>query len=476
MQDLHDRRKRIADAVRELRPAADLVPVITYIDDLDGASTSLYVSPQTEALLGVTEQQWLEDPDLWEKLLHPDDLERVLRENDASDATGYFASEYRIVTPTGEVRWIRDEAALVRENDEPLFWRGSMVDITDRKMIEQTLRRTEAQYEALVQRLPGAVYIEEAGTGHLLYLSPQIEEITGYPAIEFLRRDEFWEDILHPDDRERYFEADRRVEASGEPFLMEYRMIRSDGEEVWIRDESRRVVEEGVAPFWQGLAIDVTERRRAEREKAELLGRLVSAQEEERARIASSIHDEPIQKMTAVGLRLFTLRGHVHDEGSALVDKLESSVNEAIARLRGLLFELRPPALERDGLASAIRQYAETTATPDAPGISVDARLATEPSLATRTIAYRIVQEALANARRHAAATIVRVRLEDRDGGLLGRVADDGRGFDTEGEAPNAAHMGLVTMRERAEMAKGWLRIDSTAGAGTTVEFWLPGR
>ncbi|MEX2274352.1 MAG: PAS domain-containing protein [Actinomycetota bacterium] len=463
-------------AVREgFRPSVDLVPVITYIDDLRGASTSLYVSPQTEALLGITEQEWLDDPHLWEKLVHPDDLERVMQENDESDQTGYFSSEYRVLTKDGRTRWIHDEAVIVLDDGQPVFWRGSMVDITDRKLMESTLRRTEAQFRALVERLPGCAYIEDLHTGRPVYVSPQIEQITGYPAEEFMHNEERWAESVHPDDRIRYLEAGEKADATGEPFLLEYRVVRPGGETVWIRDECHRIEEEGVPLFWQGLLIDVTERRNAERERAKLLGRLVTAQEEERARIASSIHDEPIQKMTAVGLRLFTLRSHLEGtDGAPLVDQLETSVIEAITRMRALLFELRPPALERDGLASAIRQYADATSREGDPRIGVDNRLTHDPSIATRTIAYRIVQEALSNTRRHASASRISVELEDHDDGVRGRVIDDGDGFRTDQLGEDTGALGIATMRERAEMAKGWLHVDSSAGIGTTVEFWLP--
>ncbi|MEX0756305.1 MAG: PAS domain-containing protein [Actinomycetota bacterium] len=479
MQETSDRHDNLAEAVRDsFRPAIDLAPVITYIDDLDGASTSLYVSPQTEELLGFSEQDWLDDPDLWEKMIHPDDLERVLRENDESETTGYFSTDYRILTRDGRTRWIHDEAVIVRDGDTPIFWRGSMVDITDRKLVEDTLRRTEAQYRALVERIPGCVYIEELETSRLIYMSPQIEEITGYPDAAFVRTADMWHDIVHPDDRARYMEADHDAGVSGEAFLMEYRTVRPDGTVVWVRDESHQIVEDGVPLFRQGLVIDVTERHVAERERAELLGRLVTAQEEERARIASSIHDEPIQKMTAVGLRLFTLRSHVRGEGTgAVLDQLESSVNEAITRMRGLLFELRPPALERDGLASALRQYADTTAREGDPRVTVESLLTIDPPMATRTIAYRIVQEALSNARRHARATRIAVELDGHEGGVRGRVIDDGSGFTVDAAgalAADAAHLGIATMRERAEMAKGWIRVESGPGEGTSVEFWLP--
>jgi signal transduction histidine kinase len=96
-----------------------------------------------------------------------------------------------------------------------------------------------------------------------------------------------------------------------------------------------------------------------------------------------------------------------------------------------------------------------------------------EPPVPIRLQLYRIAQVALANARKHAAATRVDVRLESRDRGYLVRVRDDGRGFDV-GEGSEPGHLGISSMRERAEMLGGWLSIETDPGSGTTVEFWLP--
>ncbi len=101
--------------------------------------------------------------------------------------------------------------------------------------------------------------------------------------------------------------------------------------------------------------------------------------------------------------------------------------------------------------------------------------LVEEPSPELRTVLFRIAQEALANARKHARARTVRVELAEREGGVVLRVRDDGIGFRVGAVGPPVAgHLGLPSMRERAQMAGGWCRVDSSPGAGTTVEAWVP--
>ena len=114
-------------------------------------------------------------------------------------------------------------------------------------------------------------------------------------------------------------------------------------------------------------------------------------------------------------------------------------------------------------------------ATESGIGCRLDDRLEHEPQPEQRTIAFRVTQEALANARKHASPSRIDVLLESRDGGVDARIADDGTGFAVAAalEELRPGHMGLATMRERVEMAGGWLRIDSSE-RGTAVSFWIP--
>jgi signal transduction histidine kinase len=139
--------------------------------------------------------------------------------------------------------------------------------------------------------------------------------------------------------------------------------------------------------------------------------------------------------------------------------------------MRSLVFDLRPPALDWAGVASALRLYLDETKERFGLGYQLDSRLPDEPPLEVRLIAYRIAQEAITNVVKHAGASTVAVALGARDGGVHVTVRDDGAGVKS---APSARSFGLAAMRERAESAGGWWRIESPPGAGTTVEFWLP--
>ncbi len=215
---------------------------------------------------------------------------------------------------------------------------------------------------------------------------------------------------------------------------------------------------------------------RSNEDRQRLLARLVKAQEEERERVANDLHDDSIQIMTAVGLRLAVLRGQVKDGAAEqTLTNAEATVAEAIRRLRRVLFELRPLSLDSSGLATAIGDHVRLMDEPDAPEFSIDDRLLTEPPVEARTILYRIAQEALTNVRKHARAEHAWIELSSEGEGVRVRIRDDGVGFDPSSR-PNGGlgHVGIPSMRERANLAGGWLRIDGTPGAGTTVECWIP--
>jgi signal transduction histidine kinase len=236
---------------------------------------------------------------------------------------------------------------------------------------------------------------------------------------------------------------------------------------------------------WLVVLRDVTEHHRTLRslrqldeQRRSLLERVVTSQEQERRQVAGDIHDDAIQAMVAVSLQLQALGGRLRDPRSTeLLARLAATATESVGRLRQLVFELRPPLLDEVGLAAAIGQYATRSGELAGFVAQVSDESAGELPDELRVVAYRIVQEALANVRAHAKASRVAVRLEEVDGGLLARVSDDGVGF-LPGlvERRPAGHLGLISMREQASMAGGWCRVASAPGMGTTVEVWIPRR
>jgi signal transduction histidine kinase len=221
----------------------------------------------------------------------------------------------------------------------------------------------------------------------------------------------------------------------------------------------------------------LSELRREQAERQALASALVDAQEEERRRIAEDIHDGPIQELVGLGLVLDAVRSDLTRSGAEgaaeEVAGAGRAVRASVSALREAVFDLHPMALEELGIAAAIRSAVRRL---EARGASVEVDVVAADRLPPlyRTVAFRILQEALANVGRHAGASEVVVLAERVDEGVELRVTDDGRGFDAEGDRLAEGHLGLPAMRKRAKLAGGRLTIASAPGAGTTVTLWLP--
>lgn len=363
-----------------------------------------------------------------------------------------------------------------------------------REQIEHHLYDADARYRALIEEIPAITYIDQpdptSPTGYRpVFLSPQVQSILGFSADELESDPALWVRILHEEDRERALAADAAHHTTGDPLMHEYRVVARDGRVVWIRDQARMVRDDlGQPKFSHGVLLDITERKRAEeelqqtlaalersdRQRRSLLAQLVRAQEEERARIAADIHDDTIQNLAAVRLRIDLARSKARDpELLAELGKLQETVEESWGRLRRLLFELRPPLLDQQGLVAALRADLERLREATGVRATLEGGLEQEPPPQTRIIVYRIAKEALTNVRKHARASRVEVRLETTRGGVGVQITDDGVGFEDRNNS-GTGHIGLISMRERAELARGLWTLESAPGAGTTVRFWIP--
>lgn len=223
---------------------------------------------------------------------------------------------------------------------------------------------------------------------------------------------------------------------------------------------------------------ELAEAHERERAGADLMARVIDAQEAERARVARDLHDDIGQALTSVLLGLRLVEGSVSagdpDAVRARIEEVRDLVADALGAVRRLAFELRPTVLDDLGLVAALERLVADTS--DRSGLLTELQLAgfdrgrrLAPEL--ETVVYRVVQEALTNVARHAAATKVTVRVHAEAQAVCGEIADDGLGFDP---APLSASLGLAGMRERASLAGGRVEVVSSPGAGTRVEFELP--
>jgi PAS domain S-box-containing protein len=273
-------RRRSEDQLRaaehRYRVLVERMPAVTYLEATAGQGGGmgqiLYISPQVERVLGYPTERWTTDASFWVSIVHPNDREMfdaiVARSNADLLPT---SQEFRMIAADGREVWLHDEAVLIRdEGGNPMFWQGFFADVTERRRAEEQARVAEERFRLLVERTPAISYQEVTGPpgdvgSSLLYISPQIERILGYPAENWSRDPRFWVSVTHPDDLERVLEEGGRAVAEGAPYRQDYRMMAADGRTVWIHDESVLIHDDQGDPLmWQGVMVDVTEQKETE--------------------------------------------------------------------------------------------------------------------------------------------------------------------------------------------------------------------
>ncbi|NBV23861.1 MAG: response regulator [Proteobacteria bacterium] len=231
-----------------------------------------------------------------------------------------------------------------------------------------------------------------------------------------------------------------------------------------------------------GMAVDVTEKVRAEEALRALPHQIMAAQETERRRVARELHDGVSQLLASVRFRLQTVEGRLPDRADRQlrteVTKAKNYLGSALQEVRSISHNLRPRELDDFGLVAALGSAADEMR--EHAGLRVEChleRLRKRLPPETELAIYRIFQEAVANVFKHAAAKTIEIRLAREANGVSLSVSDDGRGFVTGARRrDNAARssLGMVNMRERAEFIGGSLVVKSVPGEGTTIQVWAP--
>jgi signal transduction histidine kinase len=237
-------------------------------------------------------------------------------------------------------------------------------------------------------------------------------------------------------------------------------------------------LEQRVADRTRELARVNAELQQRERVRQQLLRKVITAQEDERKRLARELHDETTQTMTALGVRLDLALAAPPDVRERELVEARALAARSLNELRRLMHDLRPSVLDDLGLVPALEWYAERHFTP--PGTSVRFEVGPLPErlpYELETALFRTVQEALTNVSRHAGAEMVLVEIAADHGQLTIDIEDDGQGFDPAEIAPRPGDLrglGLLGMRERVELFGGTVTIDSTPGRGTHVSIRVP--
>jgi PAS domain S-box-containing protein len=349
-------------------------------------------------------------------------------------------------------------------------------------------RAAEARRSATVRAALDAIVTMDS-SGRIVEFNPAAERMFGYTNVEAVGR-LVADTLVPPDQRNAHLNGLGRYLATGEgPLLgrqVEITAMRSDATTFPAEIAITVLPLEGQVAFTAHIR-DISRRREAEHAliasetyRREILADLLRAQEDERSRIATELHDDTVQVMTATMLSLDRLvrisRKGDHARIESAVAHARAVLEEATDRTRRLMFELRPAILHERGLAEALGMLADQTARETGAATHVDVH-AGRYDPASEGLVYRTVQEALSNVRKHARPNTITIRLVDAADTLTGEVRDDGRGFDLDAvrrRREAALHLGLDSMTERVRAAGGDLNITTAPDKGTSIVFSLP--
>src|SRR3954467_6956307 len=346
------------------------------------------------------------------------------------------------------------------------------------------LRANEALLRSLVENIPGALYRCACDLDWTMeWLSDEIEEITGYPASDFIdSKVRTFASIEHPDDHAYVAHSVMESVDTGRPFALEYRIVRRDGSVRWVLERGQ-AQESGDGRWWlDGAIFDVTARREAElalREReviqaqlAEVRAsrtRIVDAADRARRDIERNLHDGAQQRLVSVALGMNVWLAQHRDLPESCRAPLRAVLEElhaGLAELRDLARGLHPAVLSDHGLEHALHALAQRAAVPVEMEIAVPAERLPMP---VEAAAYFAVSEALTNVARYAGASEARVRVAQVGEELEVSVRDDG-----VGGAALGAGSGLEGLRDRVAALNGTLAIESVPGNGTRVRARLP--
>jgi len=348
------------------------------------------------------------------------------------------------------------------------------------------LKETEIRYSALIEALLTGVYMCEGDK--IVFVNNQFKKEFGYEKDELLNRN--LSDLIHPDDRKN-FQTFCAVPASAESVDNEFeiRGVRKNGEIIYLAGRNSVIKFNGKEGIL-GNVTDITRRKMAEKElrKSEeelrfLSNQLLSAEERERKRIASDIHDSIGQVLSAIKFSvessLFAIAEQSYTAAQEALEKIIPLTQQSIDEVRRIIMDLRPSTLDDLGLIATISWFCrefESIYTDITIEKQIDAEEKDIPP-ALKIVIYRILQEALNNAAKYSQKDSIRVQLKKSRGSLELAVEDKGIGFDIEtvlSRISNRKGMGLASMKERAQLSGGTFTIQSSPETGTRIHVLWP--
>lgn len=402
---------------------------------------------------------------------NPPEMETYLRRLSQQGTLRNVECRFRI--RNGDIRDALLSSELIEVDGERCSL-SSVMDITDRKRAEDALRESEQRFRLMADSAPVLMWLS-GPDGRRIDFNKEWLSFVGRSHVQEVG--EGWIDNIHPEDRQLSQNIFTKAFNHKHIIRLEYRLRRHDGQYRWLLDNGvPRFLKDGTFAGYIGCCVDFTDQKEAENGRMLMTGRFISAQEEERSRIARELHDDINQRMALLANGFRQLDHAISQNRAGLLEsqRLYQLTTEISTAVQVLSHQLHSSKLEYLGLAAAVRSLCHDYSTSH--GIEVDCIVQDVPSnldLRVSLSIFRCVQEALRNVAKHSHAKHAKVELSGDARSVRLRVSDDGVGFDST-DPTSQSGLGLVSMGERLKWVGGKLSIWSKPSLGTQVEGIVP--
>jgi len=464
-----DARRRMETALREseqrFRGAFEFAAIGMALVGPDGRW--IRVNRALSGIVGYTAEELLATT--FQAITHPADLGADLeyvRQMLAGSRT-HFDMEKRYVHKDGHIVWVLLSVSLVRDDaGEPLYFVSQIQDITARKQAESQLIDSESRYRTIANLVPGFVFegLVRDGRPHPSWVSNGFERVYGCTLDRFK---ELGHATFYDEATRARLDAGAQAIAQGSDLNLEVPLTSINGVQHWLRVVARAIPPEKGAGVGRvlGVAEDITERKRLEQA-------LAAAIHEEQQRLGQAMRDELGQELMSVallarGLAAAARKGH--QPNTADLDRLSTLASKTISTCHGISQDLAPLSEAHGGLVQALHDMVDRHDESSGPAVRFEAIEAAPIRLqwpAAEQL-FRIAQEGLTNALKHAGAQSIRVTIDVQPGAVRLEISDDGSGFSPG--ATESAGLGLKIMRYRAEMIDAQLSIAPRESGGTVL-------
>jgi PAS domain S-box-containing protein len=403
-------------------------------------------------------------------LTHPADRERVALLIQKAFETGQpMQAEWRVIWPDGSVHWIAGRwQVLTDDSGEPSRVVGVNMDVSERKQAEQALHAQEELLKIFVKNVPAPVAMFDRD---MRYLQVSERWCTDYlpGRAEILGRSHY---EIFPDMPERWKEVHRRG--------LEGETVRAD-EDYWEGQDGPHWARWEVRP-WRAadgtvggiliLAEDITRRKQMEEALSGMTRKLIESQEQERSRIGRELHDDINQRLAMLAIELEQLQQNP-SELETRVQELRKQLSDVSSDVEAMSHDLHSPKLKYLGLVAAMKSWCKEFAEHQKMEIDFKADVHSVFAIEVGLPLFRVLQEALHNARKHSGVKRIEVQLREESDEVHLIVSDSGKGFDVEA-AMQGRGLGLTSMHERVRLVNGMMTIDSKPMGGTTIHVRVP--